>query len=188
MRDQVLWIIIGILFLLFLGYALQVSAIQINEARVLGRVCYGEGTTDKRGKLTHDCRSIYAVLTLRAARSGVHWTKMARWYSGAHLNPIERASRRPKDRRPWIPFLRANGDKPLAWASTMPWDGKHRDRWMKIYRHAGDVIAGRAKATCKPVHWGSTQDWRRFYKAYPYAYEVDCGPTNNVFIKLGPRR
>lgn len=136
----------------------------LDPAVVLARVCVKEAGFDS----PQDCSAIRVVLQ-RVGRGDV--VRGARLYTPATFLPHRLGE------RPWIAFLRGDGERPSMWPGSMDW-ARYAPRWLALVEHARLVLA--SPLWCGADHWGDrAQDYRR---ALAYGWvPADCGTTRNLF-------
>jgi hypothetical protein len=102
-----------------------------------------------------------------------------RQYSPKTFNP-ERLGNRP-----WIAYLRTDGEQPRLWPRTMNWRA-YQARWIALVAQAEEWIAQNYAPPCDPDHWGDHHHDHERAVAAGWTL-VDCGPTQNEFWQV-PRR
>jgi hypothetical protein len=159
----------------------------ISPQLALARVCASEiGLTGS----PEECAAIHSVIRRRADRMGWSFIWAIRAYSTRVFD------RERSDPRQWVAHLRADGRQPAGWPTSItvrrrgearvvrhaPW-GAYRERWLTLYRAAGQIVRGEIHPQCqRPVdHWGMRHgvDFERAQRAG--WDEVDCGETRNAF-------
>jgi hypothetical protein len=137
------------------------STERIGDHLALSRVCASEiglnGTAE-------ECAAILAVLRSRCEGCSVE--RIARQYSDRVFD-LDR-----QDPRAWVAFLRADGEQPRRWPSSIVVRGEtveyarwssFRARWLALYEAAGRVLAGEVEHGCIGTlrHWGGRLDRAR---------------------------
>lgn len=172
----------------------------ITAAELGARLCVNEGSWRAL-----DCAAILHIRR-RSVRAGEDFKHMLiRLHGDLSLDrngqPRELASLRshralsvhPRDGRPWIGDLRADGHEPMHWGSESirrgnepaPWDGAYRSHWLDTVELAQGVIDGTVADPCRgrsavPNTWGNRRSdhARAIRRGYEF---VDCGATANEY-------
>ncbi|MFW6023950.1 MAG: hypothetical protein ACOC9O_04310 [Myxococcota bacterium] len=162
--------------LLVLGGLIQRARAMPPGTLDLARITAGEVGVDR---VTDDAPAIYAVLARRAARRGVSWRVMARWYSGGHMD------RSRTDGRRWVAHLRPDGWEPRGWPLGASWRLR-RGVWLDLVDVCARVLLGEVRAPCRPDHYGSTDPrLPDVHRARRAGWErVDCGDTLDGYWRV----
>lgn len=166
-----------IAFALLASPAVRSQSVPLDDVLALARLSASE--TGLRTDVD-DTAAIHEVIQFRARLQGVTYVQAARRYSRDAIVDGHAS-------RPWIGQLAADGSRPLGWYAHLPWAGRNRRRWMRLYRKARLIHRGDIVSRCREaVHdWGADSISERYVSANADASRVECGHTLNVFWHLG---